>query len=149
MKVLIIYSSIHHGNTEKVAKVLATSINADIIETKNLKIDILDEYDLIGFGSGIYYGKFHKNILNLIDKLPSLNNKKAFIFSTSGLGKTKYNVQIEKELKKHGFEIVESFACKGYDTFGPWRLFGGIAKGRPNDRDFQNAKKFAERLVSL
>lgn len=149
MKVLIVYSSIHHGNTEKVAKVMATSINADITETKNLKTDILDQYDLIGFGSGIYYGKFHKNILNLIEKLPRLNNKKAFVFSTSGLGKTKYNDPIEKELEKNGFEVIGSFACKGYDTFGPWRLFGGIAKGRPNDRDFNNAKKFVEKLVSM
>ena len=148
MKVLILYSSIHHGNTEKIAKVMATSINADIIDAKNLKIDILDEYDLIGFGSGIYYGKFHKNIFNLIDKLPGLNNKKAFVFSTSGLGKTKYNVPIEKELKKHDFEIIGSFACKGYDTFGPWKLFGGIAKGRPNDRDFQNTEKFAEKILA-
>lgn len=148
MKILLIYSSIHHGNTEKIARVMAVSINADIIETKKLKINTLDEYDLIGFGSGIYNGKFHKNILNLIDKLPKLNNKKAFIFSTSGVGRTKYNVPIEKELKKHNFEIIGSFTCKGYDTFGLWKLFGGIAKGRPNDKDFQNAKDFAEKLIS-
>lgn len=148
MKVLLIYSSIHHGNTEKIARVMAVSINADIIETKDLKISTLDKYDLIGFGSGIYNGKFHKNILNLIDKLPELNNKKAFIFSTSGVGRTKYNVPIEKELKKRSFEIIGSFTCKGYDTFGLWKLFGGIAKGRPNDKDFQNAKDFAEKLIS-
>lgn len=148
MKVLIIYSSIHHGNTKKIARVMATSINAHIIETKNLKTNTLDEYDLIGFGSGIYNAKFHKNILNLIDTLPKLNNIKAFIFSTSGFGITKYNVPIKKKLRKHNFEIIGSFACKGYDTFGLWKLFGGIAKNRPNDKDFQNAKDFAERLIS-
>ena len=31
MKVLLIYSSIHHGNTEKIARVMGESINADII----------------------------------------------------------------------------------------------------------------------
>lgn len=71
MKVLLIYSSIHHGNTEKIARAMGKSINADIIETRNLKINTLNEYDLIGFGSGIYYGKLHKNILELIDKLPN------------------------------------------------------------------------------
>lgn len=147
MKVLIIYSSIHHGNTEKIARVMAESINADIVEAKKIKMDTLNEYDLIGFGSGIYYAKFHKNILDLIEKLPKLNNKKAFVFSTSGLGRAKYNAPIEKELKKHNFEIIGSFACKGYDTFGPWKLIGGIAKGRPNGKDFQNAKDFTERLI--
>ena len=33
----------------------------------------------------------HKNIIDLIDKLPTLSNKKAFIFSTSGQGKVEYN----------------------------------------------------------
>lgn len=148
MKVLIIYSSIHHGNTKKIAREIATSIDADTIETKNLKINILDEYDLIGFGSGIYNAKFHKNILDLIDKLPKLNNKKAFIFSTSGCGRAKYNIPIEKELRKHNFEIIGNFTCKGYDTFGIWKLLGGIAKGRPNNKDFQNAKDFAQKLIS-
>lgn len=148
MKILIIYSSIHHSNTEKIGKAMAVSINADIIETKDLEINTLDGYDLIGFGSGIYRGKFHKDILDLIEKLPKLNNKKAFIFSTSGFGIWKYNNQVEKELRKHSFEIIGSFVCKGYNTFGPVKLFGGIAKGRPNDEDFQNAKDFAKKLIS-
>lgn len=149
MKVLLIYSSIHHGNTEKIARAMGESINADIIETRDLKINTLNEYDLIGFGSGIYYGKLHKNILELIDKLPTLSNKKVFVFSTSGQGKTKYNDFVEQKLKEKGFNVVGSFACKGYDTFGPFKLIGGIAKGRPNDKDFQNAKDFAKKLISL
>ncbi|WP_236896843.1 flavodoxin family protein [Clostridium beijerinckii] len=149
MKVLLIYSSIHHGNTEKIARVMGESINADIIETRNLKINTLNEYDLIGFGSGIYYGKLHKNILELIDKLPTLSNKKVFVFSTSGQGKAKYNDFVEQKLKEKGVNVVGSFACKGYDTFGPFKLIGGIAKGRPNDKDFQNAKDFAKKLISL
>ncbi|GEP63324.1 flavodoxin [Clostridium beijerinckii] len=149
MKVLLIYSSIHHGNTEKIVRAMGESINADIIETRNLKINTLNEYDLIGFGSGIYYGKLHKNILELIDKLPTLSNKKVFVFSTSGQGKVKYNDFVEQKLKEKGFNVVGSFACKGYDTFGPFKLIGGIAKGRPNDKDFQNAKDFAKKLISL
>lgn len=149
MKVLLIYSSIHHGNTEKIVRAMGESINADIIETRNLKINTLNEYDLIGFGSGIYYGKLHKNILELIDKLPTLSNKKVFVFSTSGQGKVKYNDFVEQKLKEKGFNAVGSFACKGYDTFGPFKLIGGIAKGRPNDKDFQNAKDFAKKLISL
>lgn len=148
MKILIIYSSIHHSNTEKIARAMAESINADIIETKDLEINILDEYDLIGFGSGIYRGTFHKNILELIDKLAKFNNKKAFVFSTSGFGISKYNAPVGKELVKHGFEVIGSFACKGYNTFGPVKLLGGIAKGRPNDDDIENAKDFAKKLIN-
>ena len=31
---------------------------------------------------------------------------------------------------------------RGYDTFGPWKLVGGIAKGHPNARDLDKARAF-------
>jgi hypothetical protein len=31
---------------------------------------MLAEYDLIGFGSGIYYGKHHKTLLDFVAGLP-------------------------------------------------------------------------------
>jgi Flavodoxins len=147
LKTLIIYESIHHGNTEKIVKIMAESLNADIAKTKDVNVSTLNKYDLIGFGSGIYYSKLHKNILDFIDNLEILTNNKAFVFSTSGQGKTKYNKLAEEKLKEKNFEVVGSFACKGYDTFGPLKLFGGIAKGRPNDNDFEKAKDFAEHLI--
>ena len=146
MKNLIVYESIHHGNTEKIGKAMAEYLNADLIKTNDINVNTLKDYDLIGFGSGIYNGKLHKNVLDLIEKSPTLSNKKAFVFSTSGQGKVKYNNTIEQKLKEKGFEVVGSFACKGYDTFGPFKLIGGIAKGRPNENDIQKAKEFAEKL---
>lgn len=147
MKTLIIYESMHHGNTEKIVKIMAESLNADIAKTKDVNVSTLNKYDLIGFGSGIYYSKLHKNILDFIDNLEILSNNRAFVFSTSGQGKTKYNKLAEEKLKEKNFEVVASFACKGYDTFGPLKLFGGIAKGRPDDNDLEKAKDFAERLI--
>ena len=125
---------------------MAEYLNADLIKINDVNVNTLRDYDLIGFGSGIYNGKLHKNVVDLIDKLPTLSNKKAFVFSTSGQGKAKYNNTTEQKLKEKGFEVVGSFACKGYDTFGPFKLIGGIAKGRPNENDIQNAKEFAEKL---
>jgi flavodoxin len=149
VKTLIIYESIHHGNTEKVVKIMRESLNADIVKTKDVNIGVLNNYDLIGFGSGVYYGQLHKNILDFINGLEIQSNKKAFVFSTSGLGKIKFNKFIKQKLKEKNFEIVGSFACKGYDTFGALKLIGGIAKGRPNDKDLQKAKDFAEHLINL
>ncbi|HEY5561997.1 MAG TPA: flavodoxin family protein [Clostridiaceae bacterium] len=147
MKTLIIYASIHHGNTEKVGKAMAECLSADLKKANEVNTNILNDYDLIGFGSGIYGGKFHNNILEMFNKLPNLPNKKAFIFSTSGQGKTEYNNPIEQKLKEKGLKIVGSFGCKGFDTFGPLKLFGGIGKGRPNEEDLQKAKAFAENLI--
>lgn len=146
MKTLIVYSSIHHGNTGKIGKVIAGSLNADLVKASDLNSDKLNDYDLIGFGSGVYKGKFHKSILDLIENMIPLHNKKAFVFSTSGMGKEQYNNPIMQKLKEKEFEVVGSFACKGYDTFGPFKLIGGIAKDRPNEEDIQNAKVFAQSM---
>ena len=137
----------HHGNTKKIAKVIADTMNADVIKAEDVNVNILGDYDLIGFGSGIYHGKLHKSIIEVVDSLPNVFNKKAFVFSTSGQGKVKSNDSIGDKLKEKGFNIMGSFACKGYDTFGPFKLIGGIAKGRPNNEDFANARSFAEELL--
>jgi flavodoxin len=110
MKNLIVYESIHHGNTEKIGKAMAEYLNADLIKTNDINVNTLKDYDLIGFGSGIYNGKLHKNVLDLIEKSPTLSNKKAFIFSTSGQGKVKYNNTIKQTLKEKAIEVVGSFA---------------------------------------
>ena len=135
-----------HGNTEKIGKVIAKSLNADMVKAKDLNSDNLNSYDLIGFGSGIYMSKFHKSITDLIDNMPMLSNKKAFVFSTSGMGKIEYNKPLEKKLEEKRLKVIGSFACKGFDTVGPFKLIGGIAKGRPNDEDIQKAKEFGENM---
>ncbi|WP_077368770.1 flavodoxin family protein [Anaerosalibacter sp. Marseille-P3206] len=147
MKTLIIYASIHHGNTEKIGRAMAETLNADIINVTDVSINELQNYDLIGFGSGIYGGKFHKTMFNLIEKLPSVANKKSFVFSTSSMEKKSYNKSIEEKLKEKGIVVIGSFSCKGYDTFGPFKFIGGIGKGRPNEEDIKKAQDFAEMML--
>lgn len=79
-KVLIIYQSIHHGNTMKVAKVMAKELNAEIKKPSEVQVSDIDKYDLIGFGSGIYNGKHHIGLFNLIKKIKPQTNKKTFVF---------------------------------------------------------------------
>ena len=150
VKNAIIYVSIHHGNTEKVAKTLAKVLNADLKKPEQIEPDSLSDFDPIGFGSGIYFGKHHKSLLEFAKKLPP-TNKKAFIFSTNGgnIGKMKPE-NLHKPLKAiftaKGFNIVGEFNCAGFDTYGALKLFGGISKGRPNEEDLKKAEEFASKL---
>lgn len=144
----MVYESIHHGNTEKVAKVMADVLKAELVKAKELDINLVAEYDLLGFGSGIYWGKPHKDLLHTIDSLPSLTNKQAFVFSTSGAGKkgsNKAHQLIKGKLIEKGFTIVGEFSCRGFDSFGLLKLIGGINKGRPNEHDLKEAEDFARR----
>lgn len=149
MKTLIICKSIHHGNTQKVAEVIADVLEAKLVKPEELDINTVVEYDLVGFGSGIYYGKHHKDLLSVVDNLFSVKNKKAFVFSTSGTGEKniKRNHRLIKEkLVVRGFTIAGEFSCRGWDTFGLLKLIGGINKGRPDEQDLKRAEDFARHL---
>jgi flavodoxin len=150
MKALIIYISVHHGNTEKVAKVMADILDADLLQVKQADANMLGQYDLIGFGSGIYFGKHHESLLAFVDKLPLLRNKKAFIFSTSGLRKIwfihNFDKPLKEKLQRKGFDIIGEFSCRGFDTSRAAMIIGGINKDRPDARDLQQAEDFAKGL---
>ncbi len=145
MKTMIIYKSVHHMNTEKVAKVMAETLGARLAQPEEVDPVSLADYDLIGFGSGIYAGKHDKSLLDLVSTLPP-QNKAAFVFSTSGTGGNQHKVLLEA-LRQKGFAIKGEFVCAGFDTFGPLRLIGGIKKGHPNAKDLENARAFAKSLM--
>ena len=147
IKTLIIYTSIHHSNTEKIAKAMAEILDADLLKPRKVDADALSKYDLIGFGSGIYFWKHHKSLLDLVDDLIVLN-KKAFVFSTRGIGPVwVYHRPLKKRLREKGFDIIGEFSCRGFDTVGPLKLIGGINKGRPNGKDLEHAENFAKSLL--
>jgi len=148
MKTLIIYATVT-GNTVKVAKAISKVLKARLVQANKVKIKDIKKYDIIGFGSGIYFYRHHISILKLARKLPSMD-KKVFIFSTRGAGPgTLYHWSLRRILWKKGFERIGEFSCKGFDDVGPLKLFGGLNKGRPNKKDVENAKKFAKSLKKL
>jgi len=150
VKALVVYISIHRGNTEKVAREIAGVLDAKLLRPWEVNISDLSEYDLIGFGSGIYFQKHHKALLNLVDKLPKVENRKAFVFSTSAVRKMRlfndFDKPLEEKLLEKGFDTIARFSCRGFNTYGPWKLIGGISKGRPNERDLETTQNFARGL---
>jgi flavodoxin len=150
MKTLLVLYSYHHMNTEKIAKVMAKVLDAQIKTPKQVNPQELQEYDLIGFGSGIYGEKHHKLLLDIADKLPVVSNKKAFIFSTSAImGKEKVaqdHSKLREKLQSKGYIIIDEFACKGFNTNSFMKYLGGMNKGRPNAEDLEHAEEFAQNL---
>lgn len=147
MKVLVVCISVHHGNTEKIAVAIAKVLGAELRKPK--EVEDIQKYDLVGFGSGIFYWRHHRSLLKLVDNLPdSKNGQKVFVFSTSGTTLIKWLLHrsLKKRLVKKGFDIVGEFFCRGLDTSGPLKLIGGINKGRPNKEDIMRAEEFARTL---
>ena len=143
MRKAIVYTSVHHGNTEKLVKRIAEECQVDLIDAiKQMNAD-LNDYDMIGFASGIYYSKFHQSILKFSEENLSAD-KKVFLICTYG-GSANFK-SIEQILNKKHASVVGKFGCKGYDTFGPFKLVCGIAKGHPDEEDMKNAVDFVKGL---
>ncbi len=53
MKSLIVLCSYHHNNTQKVAEAMAKVFDAQIKSPQQTSPEELQEYDLVGFGSGV------------------------------------------------------------------------------------------------
>lgn len=150
MKPLIVCHSYHHNNTQKIAQVIAEVLDAKIATPQQTNPEELQQYDLIGVGSGIDSGKHYKVVLDFADMLPEVTDKKVFIFSTSAItGEKKVSkdhAALREKLQAKGYRIVGEFGCKGFNTNSFLRYFGGMNRGRPNKEDLKNAEKFAAEL---
>lgn len=146
MKTAVIYYSKHHGNTKKILDVLCKDNEIHLIDATKTEKESLAEYDLIGFASGIYYSKFHKSVLKFAEaNFPE--GKSVFFLYTYGAKKEGYTKAIQETVLKKSAHVLGEFGCFGFNTFGPFKLIGGLAKGHPNETECEQAKQFFAKLV--
>ena len=146
MRVLIIYHSEHHQNTEKIARTMAAKIEVELKEAKDVNTEDINDHDILGFGSGVYNGRLHKDLSEIIDNIPYQDNKKSFIFSTTGsmtYSRLAHD-RFRSLLIKKGFKVIGEFSCLGFDTA---LTREGINKGRPDKEDLENAEGFIESIL--
>lgn len=149
MKSLVVCVSVSHGNTMKVARTIGDELGATVLEPEAVEVASLGDYDLVGFGSGIFSMAFHPRLRDFIRNLPNAQHRKAFLFWTSGARELpfwSYKTPMIRLLESKGFEVVGTFSCRGLDTWLPLRIVGGLNKDRPNSDDLASARSFAASL---
>lgn len=147
MKTAILYYSTHHGNTKKLLDAIAEKHNVTLLDITHPITISLEEYDLIGFASGIYFSKFQKMLLQFAEQNLPLK-KKVFFLYTCGAEKKGYTSAISKAVLSRDAEILGEYGCLGFDTYGPFKLIGGISNGHPNQDDLEGAVKFYESILN-
>ena len=151
MKTLIVCVSVSHGNTRKIAETMADVLKARVLDPEAVDVTTVADYDLVGFGSGIFGMAFHRRLHDFVRELPPGQGKRAFVFATRGgpnLTSWLYIRPMVRRLQAKGFEVVGTFSCPGFDTWLPLRLIGGLNKGRPNAADLDAARAFAAGLTA-
>lgn len=90
--------------------------------------------------------------LDIIDETPSYST---LVVLPTGGGKTytaslwllkhalnRHKKTIAEVIKDKKCNEVGRFQCKGFDTYGPFKLFGGIQKGHPDETELKAAVDF-------
>jgi len=155
LRSLVVVFSYHHNNTEKIANVCANVLGAEVKTPQQVKAEEIAEYDLVGFGSGIYAATFDASVIDIVDRLPYAVGKKAFIFSTYGapafVADRKFiennHAHIREKLKAKGYSVIGEFGCAGWNTNSFLKYFGGLNKGKPDTGDLMNAEAFSRDMM--
>jgi len=147
MHTAIVYVSVHHGNTRRVAEAMAQTLDAALLTVEEAITLDGQALDLIGFGSGIYFGRHHRSLLDLVMNLKSMPTR-CFVFSTAGIASlaTLWHRSLVGQIRRRDSEVVGQFCSPGWDTVGPLWLFGGLHRRRPDQNDLTRAAQFAKDL---
>jgi flavodoxin len=149
---LLMVTSVHHGNTARVAAAMAEVLDGEVAAPEAVPFTAISDARLVGFGSGVFYGRMHPALLAWLRGLPDARTPStpAFIFSTSGLPFLAWlwHWPLRRLLIQKGFRLVGEFACRGFDTWGPLWLVGGLNRQHPDDHDLDRARAFARRIDS-
>jgi len=149
MNAIIVCCSRSHGNTGKVAHAIAEVLRAQVVEPAGIDPHHIADYDLVGFGSGIYAASYDRELRRFVASLPRVRDRSAFVFATAGLGRVfelPIRASLPRLVESAGFRVLGTFCCPGFDTWLPLRLIGGINKGRPDNDDLERARRFARRM---
>ena len=105
----------------------------------------LSSFDRIGFASGIYFSSFAKQVITFAEShLPE--KKDVFFIYTHGAPVGGFLKGIREVTEKKQCRELGAYHCLGFDTFGPFRLVGGIAKGHPTEKEISGAVRFYQGL---
>ena len=145
-KTVIIYASTHHGNTRKLIEAISEKYQIDIIDAIEQKFANLSEYDLIGFASGIDFGKFYDAVEQFLkDNLPE--NKAVFFMYTCARDDKDFTYTMRTEAMKRHALLLGEYGCRGYNTYGAWKVIGGMNKHHPTKKELDGAVQFYELLI--
>ncbi len=131
----VIYYSMT-GNTKKVAEAIAAEldVSAEDVKTKGE----LAKDSFVFLGSGHYFpitGRGFKKFVASND----FNGRQVALFGTSAVGKGSEAEVLEKMVTAKGAKVADKFYCKGKFLFF-------INRKHPDNKDLENARKFAREL---
>lgn len=146
MKIAIVYASHHRGNTRKLVRGISESIDILCIDAEQQHRADLSGFDLIGFASGIDFGKFYDAVETFLkENLPP--DKSIFFLYTCARTSSRFTKTVRESALQKDATIVGEYGCRGYNTYGPWKVIGGMNKMHPTDAEIREAIAFLKSIL--
>ena len=143
---VIVYASVHHGNTRKLAEAIAARLGVDLIDANAQQQADLSRYALIGFASGIDFGRFYGTVERFLEEhLPE--GKKVFFLYTCAKTGGDFTKSVRTLALERDAVLMGEYGCRGYNTYGPLKLIGGMNKRHPTESEIEAAVSFYEEIA--
>ncbi len=149
LEILILYYS-QTGNTQKIARAIRDGQReaGHRVVLKNIRqatFDELQDYDLIGFGSPIWY-EMTPNMRRFVEQMPDLPGKMAFSFCTHGTLPALYFPLVIPRLQLKGLTVVD---WKGWYGNCAIQIFPEpyYTAGHPDSQDLDEAMTFGKAVA--
>lgn len=150
MKSIVIYYS-QTGNTKSIAEAIYRGMrqvdeDSHIVPLKNVDVQDLPGYDLIGIGSPVFGFQEPPFITDFINSWPSLKGKYGFSFCTHGTLAGAFVARTVAALREKGLTVVGWNDWYG-SAFIPTLPKPYFTDGHPDAIDLQEAEEFGRKLV--
>lgn len=76
-------------------------------------------------------------------------DKPIFFLYTYGAEKKGYTDAVTEAVQKRSAKVLGEYGCLGFDTYGPFKLIGGLAKGHPTKEELEGAVRFYQSLPAV
>ena len=180
MKILVTYFS-QTGNTEKIAQVIheisSQNNESTLKKIKKVKVEELDDFDLIFIGSACHDSDLDKPVLKFLKKIPDSPRYAIAGFYTHSTflpegderiiklserwsgrcSETFEDLKKEKNVNFKGYFRCQGIPSPPIEQFihktiikdnEEWAEFLEEVKKHPNESDLENAKKFVQDILS-
>ena len=90
----------------------------------------------------------HKSTLDNFAKNNMQIKKKVFFLYTCAMDRDGFTDSIKEIALEKEAVILGEYGCKGYNTYGPWKVIGGMNKKHPNEAEVESAVEFFNKLCN-
>jgi len=139
------------GYTQKVAErirdgAIEMGTECEIAAISDVDPGTLHEYDLIGLGCPVFYGKEPLNVRGFVEELPEMKGKHWFVFTTHASTIGIAMISMAQGLESKGGVIVGSHDTYA-DSTAPFIPYPTLTTGHPDEQEYEEARVFGRDLV--